>query len=141
FLFSTTVHEAAHSFVSYFGGDRTAAAGGQATLNPLPHIRRSVFGMVVATILTYIMSGGAYLLGWASAPFNIHWAARYPKRSFLMSLAGPLSHLPLTLFGFFSLYYGFKSGYFVFGGVELLFPAAPALAGDSLAWALALFAN
>ena len=145
FLFSTTLHEAAHSFLSAKGGDGTARLAGQATLNPLPHIRRSVFGMAIAPVLTFILSGGAYLLGWASAPFNIHWAARYPRRALLMSLAGPLSHLPLLAVSFFVMYFGLRSGFFVpffvspFEG-EMLYPVAPAEAGNFL-WAVAVLCN
>ena len=40
FLFSTTVHEAAHALASLRGGDPTAYLGGQVSLSPLPHIRR-----------------------------------------------------------------------------------------------------
>lgn len=141
FLFSTTLHEAAHSFLSAYGGDGTARLAGQATLNPLPHIRRSVFGMVAAPVLTFILSGGAYLLGWASAPFNIHWAARYPRRALLMSLAGPLSHLPLLAASFLAMYFGLRSGLFVPSfGEEMLYPVAPAAAGNVL-WAVAVLCN
>lgn len=141
FLFSTTFHEAAHSFISSRGGDRTARDAGQATLNPVPHIRRSVFGMVIAPVLTFALSGGGYLLGWASAPYNIHWAARYPKRAFLMSLAGPLSHLPLLVTSFLGMYIGLRTGYFTpTAGEMMLYPVAPA-AADSLAWALAVICN
>ena len=53
FLFSTTCHEAAHALVAKMGGDLTAAEGGQVTLNPIPHIRRSPFGMVVVPIVSF----------------------------------------------------------------------------------------
>lgn len=141
FLFATTLHEAAHSFVSAYGGDRTAHLAGQATLNPIPHIRRSVFGMVVAPVLTFVLSGGAYLLGWASAPYNIHWAARYPKRAFLMSLAGPLSHLPVILLSFAGMYIGLRTGYFAPPtGEAMLYPVAPGAEGN-VPWALAVLCN
>ena len=48
FLLSTTCHEAAHALAAKMGGDMTAFEGGQVTLNPLPHVRREPFGMVVA---------------------------------------------------------------------------------------------
>ena len=47
FLLSTTCHEASHSLVAKWGGDTTALEGGQVSLNPLPHIRREPFGMVI----------------------------------------------------------------------------------------------
>ncbi len=142
FLFSTTLHEAMHAFVSSLGGDHTARLGGQATLNPVPHVRRSPFGMAVAPVLTFALSGGNYLLGWASAPYNIHWAARYPKKAFWMALAGPLSHLPLLLLSFGAMYLGLRTGYFVpgFGEAAMLYPTAPARP-DNLAWALSALCN
>lgn len=36
FLFSTTVHEAAHAFAAMKLGDNTAYHGGQVTLDPIP---------------------------------------------------------------------------------------------------------
>jgi len=50
------------------GGDHTAALGGQVSLDPVPHIRREPFGMVVFPILTYVMGG--WMMGWASAPYD-----------------------------------------------------------------------
>lgn len=144
FLFATTLHEAAHSFVSSYGGDHTARAGGQATLNPIPHMQRSVFGMVIAPVATFILSQGEYLLGWASAPYNINWAARYPKRAFLMSLAGPLSHLPVLVVSFLGMYFGLRSGFFepAFGDAAMLYPVAPAdAASGNMGWALAVVCN
>ncbi len=140
FLFSTTLHEAAHSFLSAYGGDRTAHS--QATLNPVPHIQRNMFGMVAAPVLTFALSRGAYLLGWSGAPFNIHWAARHPRRALLMALAGPLSHLPLLALSFSAMYFGLRSGFFVpaFLGDEMLYPVAPASAGN-VYWAVAALCN
>src|SRR5213079_1801669 len=42
FLFSTTCHEAAHALAAKIGGDDTAFAGGQVSLNPVPHIQRTL---------------------------------------------------------------------------------------------------
>src|SRR6266481_10012309 len=54
FLFSTTCHEASHALAAKMGGDLTAFEGGQVTLNPIPHIRRSMLGMVVVPIVSYL---------------------------------------------------------------------------------------
>ena len=56
FLFSTTCHEASHTLAAKMGGDDTAALGGQLTLNPIPHIRREPFGMVVIPLLAFLFS-------------------------------------------------------------------------------------
>jgi Zn-dependent protease len=95
FLLSTTCHEAAHAWVARLGGDSTAAHGGQVSLDPLPHIRREPFGMVVFPILSYALGG--WMMGWASAPYDPHWAQRYPKRAAWMSLAGPGANFSLAI--------------------------------------------
>lgn len=92
FLLSLTCHEAAHALAGRMGGDRTAEE--QITLNPLPHMRREPFGMVVFPLLTYAMSG--WMMGWASAPYDPYWAERHPRRAALMALAGPLANFALA---------------------------------------------
>lgn len=100
FVFSTTTHEAAHSLVAYLGGDRTAYEGGQVSLDPMPHIRRSPFGMVVIPIITFLLSSGGYMFGFASAPFNMLWAQRNPRKYSLMSFAGPAANFVLAFVAF-----------------------------------------
>jgi Zn-dependent protease len=95
FLFSTTCHEASHALVAKLGGDPTAAHGGQVSLNPIPHIRRSFFGMVVIPILSFVFSGG--MIGWASAPYDPLWERRHPRRAAWMALAGPAANFTLML--------------------------------------------
>jgi Zn-dependent protease len=95
FLFSTTCHEAAHALAAKIGGDSTAALGGQLSLNPIPHIRRSFFGMVFFPIASFFLSGG--MIGWASAPYDPLWERRHPRRSAWMALAGPAANYTLML--------------------------------------------
>ena len=95
FLFSTTLHEASHAWAAKLGGDLTAYHGGQVSLNPMPHIRREPFGMVVLPIMTVLMSGWPF--GFAGAPYDPQWAMRYPKRAAWMALAGPGANLLLVL--------------------------------------------
>src|SRR6478735_1861247 len=52
FLFSTTLHEAAHAWAALRGGNLTAYKGGQVTLDPRPHIKREPFGMVVLPLVS-----------------------------------------------------------------------------------------
>lgn len=47
FLLSTSFHEAAHAWTAWKLGDDTAHRGGQVTLDPTPHIKRSPIGMEV----------------------------------------------------------------------------------------------
>lgn len=94
FMFTLTIHEAAHALVAWLGGDDTAYRGGQVTLNPWPHIRREPFGTIVIPIITFFYSG--WMMGWASAPYDPHWGARHPKRLAGMSAAGPAANLLLA---------------------------------------------
>jgi Zn-dependent protease len=111
FLFSTTLHEAGHAAVAWKLGDPTAYGGGQVTLNPIPHIRREPIGMVVVPLLSFVLGG--WMFGWASAPYDPHWAHRHPKRSALMALAGPASNLLLMLIAGVALRFGLARGFFV----------------------------
>ena len=79
FLFSTTVHEAAHAWAAKRGGDLTAYLGGQVSLDPRPHIKREPFGMVILPLLSVAISGWPF--GFASAPYDPAWAMRYPHWS------------------------------------------------------------
>jgi Zn-dependent protease len=110
FLFSTTLHEASHAFAAYKLGDPTAYHGGQVSLNPLPHLRREPFGMVVVPLLTFITQG--WMMGWASAPYDPTWAHRYPKRAAVMSLAGPAANLSLVLLAGLAIRLGMSAGVF-----------------------------
>ena len=110
FLFSTTCHEAAHSLVAKLGGDTTAAEGGQVTLNPIPHIRRSPWGMVIIPILSYALGG--WMIGWASAPFDPQWQRQYPRRSAWMALAGPAANFALMILAGIAIRIGLMAGYF-----------------------------
>src|SRR6202048_368577 len=109
FLFSTTCHEAAHALVAKLGGDDTAALGGQVTLNPVPHIQREPWGMVVIPILSFIFTRG--MIGWASAPFDPEWQRRYPRRAAVMALAGAGGDYTLMLLAVVGLRTGRSMGW------------------------------
>lgn len=111
FLFSTTFHEFAHAYLSYRGGDLTAYEGGQVSLDPMPHIRRSPFGMVLIPLWSFVQMG--WMIGWASTPFDPHWALRNPKKQALMSLAGPCANLLLAAVGIGLLHVLLATGVFV----------------------------
>ena len=96
FLFSTTCHEAAHALAAKLGGDNTADLGGQVSLNPIPHIRRSPYGMVVFPLLSFFLLHGG-MIGFASAPYDPTWARRHPHRAALMALAGPATNFSLMI--------------------------------------------
>ena len=113
FLFSTTCHEAAHALVARLGGDPTAALGGQVTLNPIPHIRREPFGMVIVPIVSFFLGS---MVGWASAPYDPLWQRRYPRRAAWMALAGPAANFSLMLIAGITLRLNFRYGWLHRGG-------------------------
>jgi Zn-dependent protease len=132
FLFSTTLHEAAHAWAALRGGDPTAYHGGQVSLDPWPHIRREPFGMVVLPLVSVLVSG--WPLGFASAPYDPQWAERYPRRAAWMALAGPTANFALVLLAGLALRLGALSGGLT--PPETIHFGALA-AGSSPAWALA----
>lgn len=111
FLFSTTVHEAMHAFVAWRLGDPTAYYGGQVTLSPVPHVAREPIGMLVLPLLTSFTQGWA--VGWASAPYDPHWAERYPKRAAVMAAAGPAGNFLIAFAVLAVLRTGLAVGLFV----------------------------
>ncbi len=95
FIFSTCFHEAAHAWAAKRGGDLTAYEAGSLTMDPIPHIKRSPFGMVLVPIISFFLTG--FMIGWASAPYDPHWARRHPHRAAWMALAGPAANLILVV--------------------------------------------
>jgi Zn-dependent protease len=126
FLFSTVVHEAAHALVAKWGGDLTAYSGGQVSLDPLPHIKREPFGLVLFPLLSLFSSGSMF--GWGSAPFDPYWQIRYPRRAALMALAGPVSNFILVALAASVMHVGVAFGVFI--PVSAL--AVTSLSGDML---------
>ena len=111
FLFSTTLHEAAHAWVAFRLGDKTAYEGGQLTLDPLPHIKREPVGTIVVPIISFLLGG--WMIGWASVPYDPQWAYDNPDSSAKMSAAGPASNLLLTLLAALAIRIGIFAGVFI----------------------------
>jgi len=116
FLFSTVCHEAAHALAALKLGDKTAYEGGQVTMNPIPHVRREPIGTIVFPVLSFLMGG--WMIGWASAPYNLMWAMHYPKRSAMMALAGPTANFAIMTVMFILIRVGL--GFDVFYPPEVL---------------------
>jgi Zn-dependent protease len=95
FVFAATLHEAAHALAAMWGGDPTAYELGHVTIDPIPHIRREPVGMVVLPLISVTLIGWPF--GYASAPYNVAWADRFPRRAAWMSLAGPAANFALVL--------------------------------------------
>lgn len=110
FIVSLTFHEAAHAFAALKFGDPTAYYQGQVTLDPIPHIRRSPFGMVIVPIVSFILGG--WMIGWASAPYDSYWADSNRRKAALMAMAGPAANLVLILLAVLAIRAGMLMGYF-----------------------------
>ncbi len=136
FLLSLTCHEAAHALAGKVGGDSTAAA--QVTLDPLPHIRREPFGAIVVPILSFFLQGGGWMIGWASAPYDPHWASRHPRRAAGMAAAGPAANFALALLAALAMRVGIAASYFTLPAGSLSLETL-AVAPEGVAQGLALF--
>jgi Zn-dependent protease len=111
FMVSATVHEAAHAWAAKLGGDLTAYAGGQVSLNPWPHIKREIFGMVIIPLVTAFGTG--WPIGWASTPYNPIWAYNHPRKAAWMAAAGPAANLLIVIVCFLIIQAGIVSGVFL----------------------------
>jgi len=110
FLFSTTLHEASHALAAYKLGDKTAYEGGQLTLDPIPHMRRQPMGTIVVPIISFLIGG--WMIGWASVPYDPHWAYNHPRSSAKMSAAGPAANLLLAILAALAIRAGMVAGVF-----------------------------
>src|SRR6185437_7231707 len=52
-------------------------------------------------------------IGWASCPYDPHWAERYPKRAAIMAAAGPAGNFLIVIAAFLILRVGLWLGWFV----------------------------
>ena len=111
FVVSTTAHEGAHALAAYLGGDPTAYRAGQVSLNPMPHMRREPFGMVVVPLLFALTQG--WCIGWASTPYDPVWEQRHPRRAAWMAAAGPGANFALALTALLGLRIGLELGLFL----------------------------
>jgi Zn-dependent protease len=135
FLLSTTCHEAAHAMVAKWGGDMTAFGGGQVSLNPIPHIRREPFGMVIVPLISYGLFH--WMMGWASAPYDPNWSRQYPKRAAKMALAGPAANFALVILAGVAIQVGLHMQFFVPGNGD--YSTVVDAAGPGVAEGLARF--
>ena len=129
FLLSLTCHEARHALAALMGGDDTAAAGGQVTLNPLPHIRREPVGTIAVPLLSFALNN--WMLGWASAPYSSLWESRFPRRAAWMALAGPAANLMLAVVAAVLINVGLAAGVFQIPASITFFSVVEAVDGQS----------
>ena len=99
FLFSLSLHEAAHAWTADRFGDPTGRYLGRITLNPIPHI--DIFGTLIFPAIGYFT--GAPMFGWAKpVPWNPRNVKDRRMADIWISAAGPISNI-LAFLGFFLL--------------------------------------
>lgn len=113
FVVSTVLHEAGHALAAWKLGDPTAYEGGQVSINPLPHIEREPVGMVAVPLISLFLNNGQWVFGWASAPYDVHWALAHPRKAALMAFAGPAANLILAAVAAVAIKIGLAQGLFV----------------------------
>jgi Zn-dependent protease len=92
---SLVVHELAHGYVALWLGDTTAQRAGRLTLNPLAHV--SPLLTIVVPVATWLLSGGAFLIGGGKPiPVNRHQLRHGWAGYLAVVLAGPASNLALA---------------------------------------------
>ncbi len=99
-LFSMTLHEAMHGFMSYWLGDDTAKLQGRLTLNPIKHI--DPFLTILLPLMLAVI-GGPIFGGAKPVPFNPA-RLRYDEWGMaLVAAAGPLTNFVIA-FIFYAFY-------------------------------------
>lgn len=88
-LTAISVHEAAHGFVSYLLGDRTAKSMGRVSINPMRHI--DPVGALCLLVFGF---------GWAKPVMVNSFKFKNPKSGMsLVALGGPVANFLLALVG------------------------------------------
>ncbi|HDR9062050.1 TPA: site-2 protease family protein [Burkholderia vietnamiensis] len=87
-IFAITLHEAAHGYAARLLGDNTAYVMGRVSFNPMRHI--DPLGTIAIPLAMYVLTGGAFLFGYAK-PVPVSFGnLRNPRwGSLWVSLAGP----------------------------------------------------
>ena len=94
-VISLGIHEAAHGWVAFKCGDRTAKDLGRITLDPFAHIDPVM--TILLPIFMY-MSMGVAFGGAKPVPVNFNNLRRGHRDMALVALAGPVSNLLLAIF-------------------------------------------
>ncbi len=91
-LFSVIVHEVSHGLAALRLGDDTAQRAGRLTLNPVKHL--DFFGSFLLPISLFLISNGAFVIGWAKpVPYDPNHLKNPKKGSGIIAAVGPLSNL------------------------------------------------
>lgn len=94
-IIAITFHEAAHGFVAYLCGDKTAKRMGRMTLNPLKHV--DLIGTVLIPA-TLVFLKAPFLFGYAKpVPINPAQFFHYRSNLILVAAAGPIMNIILAM--------------------------------------------
>ncbi len=94
-IFSVIIHEVSHGLAALSLGDTTARDLGRLTLNPFKHL--DLFGSIILPLTLFILSHGAFVIGWAKpVPYNPYHLKNPRRAAGLIGLAGPLSNLAIA---------------------------------------------
>jgi len=118
-VFSLSLHEAGHAWMSNRFGDDLARSHGRISLNPISHV--DPIGTLLFPALAFFT--GAPLLGWARpTPVNpLRWRNKRVA-NFWVSIAGVLCNLAIALVSGIIIRVLYSTGVIDFGGSRLLAP-------------------
>lgn len=102
-IIAVTLHEAAHGWVAYRLGDRTAYMMGRVTFNPVKHV--DPFGTLILPGLMLFLSGGKMMFGFAKpVPVDIRNTFNPRRDMILIAAAGPASNIILAFLSAIAFY-------------------------------------
>jgi Zn-dependent protease len=130
-VFSLSLHEAAHAWMSNRFGDDLARSQGRISLNPVTHV--DPIGTLLFPGLSFFT--GVPLLGWARpTPVNpLRWRNKRVA-NFWVSIAGILSNLAIAVVTGITIRVLFETGVITFDlALPSWMPIAPATTDDALA--------
>ena len=91
-IFSVIIHEVSHGLAALQLGDDTAKRAWRLTLNPVRHM--DFFGSFVLPLSLFLLSGGAFVIGWAKpVPYDPSRLRNPRLGSGIIAALGPVSNL------------------------------------------------
>jgi Zn-dependent protease len=130
-VFSLSLHEAAHAWMSSRFGDDLARSQGRVSLNPITHV--DPIGTLLFPGIAFFT--GAPLLGWARpTPVNpLRWRNKRVA-NFWVSIAGVLTNLSIAVVAGITIRILFETGIITFNfELRSWMPIAPAITDSTLA--------